>query len=102
MLTINDEFTAFLVLARCRVARAGSSRWFLRLDTSLEPDITIAARKEPGNQMILDYYLLPSIDALSQQVRLAPENRFVLDVYRFTDLAFFLGLARRRTIEEIA
>ena len=102
LLTINEEFTASLVLARCREVRAGSFRWFLRLDTSLAPDITIAARMEPGNQAILDYYLLPSIDALSQQLRLAPENGFVLDVYRFTDLAFFLGLARRRTIEEVA
>jgi DNA invertase Pin-like site-specific DNA recombinase len=102
LLTINDAFTVSLVLARCREVRAGSFRWFLRLDTSLAPDITIAARMEPGNQAILDYYLLPNIDALSEQLRVAPENGFVLDVYRFTDLAFFLGLARRRTIEEVA
>ena len=102
ILTINEEFTASLVLARCREVRTGSFRWFLRLDTSLAPDITIAARMEPGNQAILDYYLLPNIDSLSQQLRLAHENGFVLDVYRFTDLAFFLGLARRRTIEEVA
>jgi DNA invertase Pin-like site-specific DNA recombinase len=102
ILTINEEFTASLLLARCREIRPGTFRWLLRLDTSLAPDITIAARMQPGNQAILDYYLLPNIDALSKQIRLASENGFVLDVYRFTDLSFFMGLARRRSIEEVA
>ena len=53
LLTINEEFTASLVLARCREIRTGIFRWLLRLDTSLAPDITIAARMQPGNQAIL-------------------------------------------------
>ena len=102
MLTINEEFTASLVLARCRELPTGTYRWLLRLDTSRSPDITIAARMRARNQAILDYYLLPNIDALSEQLRLAPENGFVLDVYRFADLSFFIGLARRQAIEEVA
>jgi len=102
LLTINEEFTASLVLARCREIRAGSFRWLLRLDTSLAPDITIAARLQPGNESILDYYLLPGIDALAERVRLAPENGLLLDVYRFEDLSFFFKLAHRQTIEEAA
>ena len=101
LLTINEEFTASLV-PRCREIRAGSFRWLLRLDTSLAPDITIAARLQPGNESILDYYLLPGIDALAERVRLAPENGLLLDVYRFEDLSFFFKLAHRQTIEEAA
>ena len=102
LLRINGEFTASFVLARCREVRAGSFRWVLRLDTSLSPDITIAARLRPGNEAILDYYLLPSIDALADRIRLAPENGLLLDVYRFADLSFFLNLVRRHALEEVA
>ena len=101
-LTVNDEFTTSLVLARCRETQRGNFRWIMRLDASLAPDITIGARLAAGNEAILDYYLFPSIDALAERIRLAPENGFVLDVYRFDDLSFFFSLSRRQTIEEAA
>jgi DNA invertase Pin-like site-specific DNA recombinase len=102
LLTINSEFTASLILARCRQTPAGSYRWLLRLEHSLSPDITIAARLTPGNGSVLDYYLLPNIDILEDQLRLAEENGVFLDVYRFEDLTFFFAIARRTTIGEIA
>ncbi len=80
LLTINNEFTASLILVRCRQPRSGVFRWFLRLDSSLSPDVTIAARLSPDSEEIYDYYLLPSIDALSERLRLAPKNGFLLDV----------------------
>ena len=72
----------------------------MRLDNSLDPDVTVAARLRPGNEEILDYYLLPSIDRLSDNLRLAQDNGIVLDVYRFENLNFFVRLARRVAIEE--
>jgi hypothetical protein len=102
LLTINGEFTASLILARCREMGGGALRWLLRFDTSLAPDITIAARLQPGNHAILDYYLFPSIDHLAERLRLAPANGLLLDVYRFENLSFFLQLAHRRRIEEAA
>ena len=74
LLRVNDEFTVSIVLARCREIRAGTFRWLLRLDASLSPDITLAARLQPGNQDILDYYLFPGIDSLSKQLRFAAEQ----------------------------
>lgn len=100
ILTINEEFTASLVLARCRELPT-CLRWIVRLDVSLAPDITVAARLQPGNQAIMDYYLLPNIDELSEELNLSAENGFVLDVYRFTDLSLLFDLARRQAIEEI-
>jgi hypothetical protein len=102
LLTVNQEFTASLVLARCRETAAGNYRWLIRLDNSFTPDVTIAARLKPGNQDILDYYLFPAMDALAEQFRLAPANGIVLDVYRFENLNAFKSMARRVRIEEAA
>lgn len=102
LLTINDEFTASLIISRCRELREGEYRWLLRFDTSLDPDITIGARMAPGNITIMDYYLFPSIDVISDQCRLAPENGIVLDVYRVTDLASLVNLARPTLLLEAA
>jgi hypothetical protein len=64
--------------------------------------VTIAARLKPENHEILDYYLLPSMDALVDKLRLAPENGIVLDVHRFENLNFLISMARRVAIEEVA
>ena len=59
LLTVNDEFTASIVISRCVELLSGALRWNIRLDTSLRPDITVAIRMDAGNQAALDYYLLP-------------------------------------------
>ena len=102
LLTINSEYTASLILSRCRETRAGNCRWQLRFDESLRPDIIIAARLQPGNEEILDYYLLPRLDVLAERLSLRPENGLVLDVYRFNNLNFFLEMAERVRIEGAA
>lgn len=102
ILTINGDFTASVVVARCHESYTGSCRWLLRLERSLKPDVTVAVRLLPDNENILDYYLLPAVDVLARKLRLAPENAVVLDVYRFENLSFFMSLARRSHIEEAA
>lgn len=62
LLTINEEFSASLVIARCQATAGGSSRWNVRFDTSLHPDITIVARMDADNDQIQDFYLLPTRD----------------------------------------
>ncbi|HEU0141977.1 MAG TPA: recombinase family protein, partial [Bryobacteraceae bacterium] len=75
ILTVNSEFTTSLVIARCRFTAAGSLRWLIRLDSGLQPDITVAIRMNTANSDPMDYYLLPSIDLDSGRIRLAEENR---------------------------
>lgn len=99
LLTINSEYTASLILARCRTTHAGNQRWHLRFDESLSPDIIIAARLQPGNEEILDYYLLPRLDVLTEHLSLRPENGLILDVYRFNNLNFFMEIAQRARVE---
>jgi DNA invertase Pin-like site-specific DNA recombinase len=38
LMTVNNEFTASLVLSRCRRTDAGSYRWLIRVDAGLKPD----------------------------------------------------------------
>jgi hypothetical protein len=102
LLKINSEYSASLILARCRETHAGNLRWHLRFEESLNPDIIIAARLKPGNEDILDYYLMPRTDVLRERLNLKPHNGLIWDVYRFQNLNFFMELARRCRVEEAA
>ncbi|WP_066479371.1 MULTISPECIES: recombinase family protein [unclassified Sphingomonas] len=96
LLTVNDEFTASLVVVRCVETAAGSLRWKLRLDSALKPDMTVAVRMDPGNELARDYYLLPRLDISEATLRLCEHNGLSLDAYRFDDLSAFHRMATRR------
>jgi hypothetical protein len=102
LLTINCEYTASLILARCRETHAGNHRWHLRFDESLSPDIVLAARLQPGNEEVLDYYLLPRLDGRTERLSLRPDNGLIMDVYRFNNLNFFMEMAQRVRMEGTA
>ena len=78
----------------------GSSRWVIRLDESLRPDITVAVRMDTTNEEIQDYYLLPSIDMTSEKLRIAEDNGIYLDTYRFQSLDYFFYMTARTTIQQ--
>jgi DNA invertase Pin-like site-specific DNA recombinase len=100
LLTINNEFTASLVIARCRQIASGAFRWLIRVDAGLKPDITVAVRMDGGNQNPLDYYLLPSLDMTFEKILLAEDNAVSLDTYRFSTLDFLFGMAQRARVSE--
>lgn len=100
LLNINREFTASLVIARCKPTPAGSYRWRIRLDTSLAPDITVVVRMNHDNTAPYDFYLLPSIDFTSALLPYAERNGFALDAYQFETLDVFYLLAARVPLEE--
>ena len=102
LLTINDEFTASVVVVRCLTTGAGSLRWQIRFDTGLWPDITVAVRMNQPNREPLDYYLLPRLDMTEPRLRLAEDNGVSLDSYRFESLDLFYGLAARTELLEVA
>lgn len=102
LLDLNGEISTSLVLCRCNFTPAGSSRWIIRFDNALNPDITIAVRMDEANAAIKDYYLLPAIDMSYEQVRLAEDNGVYLDTYRFDSLEFFFNMAERCRIQEAA
>lgn len=102
LLTVNGEFTASLTIVRCIATAAGSLRWKLRIDTSLEPDLTVAVRMAPGNETVRDYYLLPRLEMGEAVLRLCEHNGLSLDAYRFDDLSAFHRMAARRSWAEAA
>jgi DNA invertase Pin-like site-specific DNA recombinase len=102
LLHVNGELRVSIVLCRHTTTYAGSSRWLVRLDEGLKPDITIAVRMDATNEGIRDYYLLPGIDMTWENLRVAEENGIYLDAYRFESLDYFLGMAERMKLEEVA
>jgi Recombinase len=102
MLLVNREFTVSVVLARCQAMEGGHQRWKLRLDTSLAPDISVAARLDGINQAIRDYYLLPRIDFGPSRISLAEQNAAELESYRFETLDYLYGMAARARLRVAA
>ena len=102
LLTVNGEFTASIVIARCQHTGTGARRWKIRLDTGLAPDLTVALRMDSANEAPLDYYLLPLLNMRTNRIRLGAENGLMLDAFRFESLEFFFGMAERTRISELA
>lgn len=102
LLIVNDEIRVSIVLCRHQSTMRGSSRWVIRLDGSLKPDLTVAVRMTEENDAIKDYYLLPSIDLSWENLRVAEENGVYLDAYRFDNLDFFFHMASRTPIQDAA
>lgn len=96
LLTINGEFTASIVVVRCFQTAAGSLRWKLRLDTALQPDLTVAIRMDAENIRPRDHYLLPRLGMQDAVLRLAEFNGLSLDAYRFETLEAFYAMAARQ------
>lgn len=102
LMTINNEFTASLVIVRCFQTSAGSLRWKVRLDTKLKPNITVAVRMDSNNEHPLDYYLLPRLDMRDAIFRLAEFNGLSFDAYRFDTLDAFYQMAARAQFRRAA
>lgn len=96
LVTVNDEFTLSISLARCRQLPSGAFRWHLRFDTSLTPDVTVIVRMAATNKDIFDYYIFPRVDMPLRGQRLTEDNNAIsLDAYRFDSLAPLYDLAER-------
>ncbi|MGD9471729.1 MAG: recombinase family protein [Novosphingobium sp.] len=101
-LLINEEITASIVIARCKLTRGGSRRWKIRLDESLHPDITICVRMDEDNMHAHDYYVLPRMTLAEGVLRLADHNGLSLDAFRFESLDGFFALAERAPFRKAA
>ena len=99
VLTINQEFTAWIRIARCYQKHNGL-QWRLRIDRSQYSDVSVIARMNPGNESILDYYVFPSNQISVDRLHLRPTNSLALDVYRFDNLDVFIDLCRRKSVED--
>ena len=96
LLTINEEFSASIVISRCQTTATGALRWKVRFDSGLRPNLTVIVRMDEDNVGVRDYYLLPWLEfGSTPNLRLSPENGILLDAYRFDTLEAFVALTRR-------
>jgi len=102
MLTVNDEFSACIVLARCQIHENGHNHWKVRFDTGLLPDITVAVRLNHDNSAALDYYLLPRLDFGQPRIHLADQNSIEFESYRFDTLDYLYRMAERARLRRVA
>jgi DNA invertase Pin-like site-specific DNA recombinase len=102
LLLINGEYTASMVLSRCRQTASGLLRWLVNFDRTFVPDITILVRMDATNQQPADYYLLPIMDIAAPKLLLCETNGALLDTYQFDTLDYFTNMAKRRKIEVAA
>ena len=102
LLLINGEYSASMVLSRCRQTNAGSLRWLVKINERIAPDITILVRMDESNQRASDYYLLPIMDIETPKLLFCETNGAYLDTYQFSNLNFFTSLAARSNIEVAA
>ena len=102
LLHVNNEFTASIVLARCQQLESGRRFWKVRLDTTLNPDISVVVRLSQGNEEALDYYLLPGLDFGTSGIRLAEQNAMELESYRFDTLDYFYGMGAQTKLRRVA
>jgi len=102
LLLINGEYSATMVLSRCRQTSAGSFRWLIKIDQQVAPDITILVRMDAANEKPADYYLLPIMDIETPRLLLCEANGAHLDTYQFDNLDYFAAIAMRRKIEVAA
>jgi DNA invertase Pin-like site-specific DNA recombinase len=102
LLTVNDEFTVSICIARCHETAAGTLRWKIRFDTSLSPDVIVALRMDRENEAVQDYYILPRINLPGPQVRMGEHNGLALDAFRFDTLDQLYEMAARVHLREVA
>ncbi|WP_413043805.1 recombinase family protein [Pseudomonas sp. YJ42] len=95
MLSINQEIKLSIVLCRCQLTPAGSRRWKIRFDSGLNPDLTVAVRMSEGEESALDYYVLPTVDMTTSQLRVSENNQADVEIYRFDTLEILSQLSRR-------
>ena len=102
LLLINGEYSASMVLSRCRQTKSGSLRWMINVERKVAPDITILVRMDETNENVTDYYLLPIMDIQTPRLLMCESNGVYLDTYQFDSLDYFASLSERRKIEVAA
>jgi len=101
LLTVNDEFTVSICIARCQETAAGSLRWKIHFDTSLSPDVVVALRMDRQNRAVQDYYIFPRVSLPGPQVRMGEHNGLALDAFRFDTLDQLYEMAARVHLTEV-
>ncbi|MFT4273937.1 MAG: recombinase family protein [Pantoea sp.] len=92
LISVNKALSFSIVLSRCKKTSLNKHRWVVRLDRSLNPEISIIARMNSLNTEPVDYYILPSIELIEQELKLKDNNNILFEMYRFDDIKPFFNM----------
>ncbi|MFU2207740.1 recombinase family protein [Solidesulfovibrio sp. C21] len=95
---VNSEICLCIILARCRVLTSGTLRWLIKFEHNNNSDIILCARLDETNSSILDYYIFPTLDLTTPNLKLSIDNQFSLDVYRHASIEYLLSMFKRSKI----
>lgn len=73
LLELNHNLFISIVISRCLRTLSGNFRWKIRFDAGLQPDITVAVRMDASNEKIYDYYILPSLEFGTHDLKLCDD-----------------------------
>jgi len=93
LLELNHNLLISIVISRCFRTSSGNFRWKIRFDAGLHPDITVAVRMDASNEKIYDYYILPSLEFGTNDLKLCEDNAELLDSFRSDTLDYLLGMS---------
>ena len=98
LVTINEGLRVRFRTVRCCRSVSTEYKWLFRFD-SAPCDITVSARLGPHNDAVLDYFIVPSLESVPNQLYSGASNS-LLNVYRFGDLSVLETLVRRNRLTE--
>ncbi len=100
LLRINNEIDLSIIISRCQHRSPDRRRWKVRFENTLSPDITIAVRMDDNNKHPLDYYIIPAIDNIYDELLMNDMNPWYLDLYRFDSLEPLFKMVERIILQE--
>lgn len=100
-LTINDQLTVLVRLARINTDNEQSIRWIFRYPRNSSPDLVVGVRLEDDDCTPRDYFLLPPELFTSGQVYVSENNSLRLDGMRSPDLRPLIEMSAQTPISEM-
>lgn len=96
---VNDEFVLSINVIRCQRLSSGKLRWRIFFKGVDFCDMMLYPRLDSTNKYIVDYYLIPALDILSDSITLHEDNGFIPELYRFDNLERLEMLLERTQLE---
>lgn len=96
---VNEEFVLSINAVRCQRLSSGKLRWRISFKDVSFCDMMLYPRLDSTNKTIVDYYLIPTMDILSDSITLNEENGFIPELYRFDNLECLEMILKRTPLE---
>ena len=102
LLTVNDQWTARVIVFSYRASPDISAIRRFHAETGLRPDFTVGLRMDEMNLTPANFYVIPSMDLESWTEELGRHTHLLIDGYLFKSLDVLSNLAAKTALEVIA